>query len=58
MYDLLKLAGSLATWKIRYCGADYTACARFKESSAGRPVPKNLLPNGKLLRYTGPEDDS
>ncbi|MGH7270762.1 MAG: hypothetical protein ACREJ3_10055 [Polyangiaceae bacterium] len=50
MYRLLKLAGSLATWKINYCTADYSRCERYKLSAAGRHVPINLMPNGALLR--------
>jgi hypothetical protein len=58
MYRLLKLAGSLATWKINYCNADYTRCERYKLSSAGRPVPVNLMPSGALLRLRPPGGSS
>lgn len=50
MYDLLKLAGTLKTWQVRYCQADYEACARHQLSRKGEPVPQNLMPNGALLR--------
>lgn len=51
MYDLLKLAGTLAIWKTNYCNSDFERCERHKLSSSGRPVPRNLLPNGVLLRH-------
>jgi hypothetical protein len=50
MYGLLKLSGTLATWKINYCNADYSRCERYKLAALGRPVPINLMPNGGLLR--------
>lgn len=50
MYGLLKLSGTLAAWKINYCSGDYTRCERHRLSSLGRPVPPNLMPNGRLLR--------
>ena len=51
MYALLKLSGTLATWKINYCNADFSRCERYRLSSAGRPIPVNLMPNGALLRF-------
>jgi hypothetical protein len=51
MYGLLKLSGTLATWKINYCNGDYARCERHKLSTLGRPVPINLMPNGALLRH-------
>jgi hypothetical protein len=50
MYQLMQYAGTLAAWKIRYCTADFTQCARYRRAQAGKPVPKNLMPNGALLR--------
>jgi hypothetical protein len=50
MYRLLKLSGTLATWKINYCNADYSRCERYRLAAEGRPVPINLMPNGALLR--------
>jgi hypothetical protein len=51
MYDLLKLSGTLATWKINYCSGDYSRCARYELAARGRPVPINLMPSGALLRH-------
>ncbi len=50
MYGLFRLAGTLATWKVRYCQSDFTACERFKLSACGSHVADNLLPNGQLLK--------
>lgn len=50
MYSLLKLAGTLKTWQLRYCQADFSECARYKLSCEGKRVPINLMPNGALLR--------
>jgi len=53
MYELLTLSGTLKTWQTRYCNADYRACARFDAASAGRPVARNLMPNGQHLKLAG-----
>lgn len=50
MYPLLSLAGSLKTWQIRYCNAEYSSCERYKRSTQGRQVPAELMPNGVLLK--------
>jgi hypothetical protein len=51
MYSLFEMAGALAVWKIYYCNADYTRCARYKLSSSFKGVPINLMPNGVLLKH-------
>ena len=53
MFELLRAAGTLKTWQIRYCGGNYQTCARHEMSAQGKPVPPNLLPSGQLLRFTG-----
>ncbi|MEZ5232770.1 MAG: hypothetical protein R2749_08685 [Acidimicrobiales bacterium] len=47
-----KLQASLASWRTHYCDSagGWQACARYRESLAGRPVPLGLLPNGKLVQ--------
>jgi hypothetical protein len=50
MYRLFKFAGTLAVWKINYCNADYTRCARYQASRQGQQVPINLMPNGEFLK--------
>lgn len=56
MYNLFKLSSSLAVWKINYCAADYTRCARYMHAALGRSVPINLMPNGSLLKRGGSGD--
>ena len=56
MYSLFKYSGTLNTWKINYCTADFSRCERYKRTSAGHPVPVNLMPNGALLRRRAPGD--
>ncbi len=53
MFSLLRAAGTLRAWQMRYCDADYHACARHQMSTSGREVPRNLLPNGQVLRFQG-----
>ena len=50
LYELLRLAGTLAIWKANYCQTNFSGCERFKLTLLGRPVPPNLLPTGALLR--------
>ncbi len=46
-----KLTASLGIWKKLFCQSEprYPTCARFGLSVAGKPVPSNLMPNGKTL---------
>jgi hypothetical protein len=50
MYPLLTLSGTLKTWQIRYCHADYQTCERYKRAQQGLPVAAALMPSGALLR--------
>jgi len=52
MYPLLTLSGTLKTWQIRYCQADYHQCERYRRALLGQPVSPELMPNGALLRRT------
>jgi hypothetical protein len=49
LYPLFRLRASLRTWQIRYCEADYRACARYLCAKKGESVPRTLLPNGRSL---------
>lgn len=53
MFNLLREAGTLKTWQIRYCAGDYRSCARHQLAREGKPVPQGLLPSGQLLRFAG-----
>ena len=49
LFKQFSLKSSLRVWQSYYCEGDFTRCERFKLASASAPVPKNLLPNGKVL---------
>jgi hypothetical protein len=51
MYTLFRNAGTLKTWQMRFCSAEFRTCERYKRSAQGRPVPINLLPNGEMMRH-------
>lgn len=49
MYSLFNLKATLGVWKAFYCEDRVTDCQRLKLFEAGKQVPVNMLPNGKLL---------
>jgi hypothetical protein len=36
-------------WKALYCEANSVACRRYELFSKGKPVPAELLPDGRML---------
>jgi hypothetical protein len=54
MYDLFQLKGALRVWQINYCDSRFETCVRYQQSCDGARVPKNLLPNGKVLTLPEP----
>ena len=40
---------SLAVWKDNYCRGSYERCQRYKRLQRGEQVPRNLMPNGKII---------
>jgi len=46
---------ALRLWQQHYCDADFKRCARYQMALDGRPVPLNLLPNGKKVEL--PRDE-
>ena len=40
---------ALKLWKQHFCDNVFNKCARYQLSLSGKPVPLNLLPNGKLI---------
>lgn len=54
LYAQFSLKASLRVWTLRYCEGDQAACHRWRCFTAGKPVPANLLPNGKLLKVGQP----
>jgi hypothetical protein len=49
MYSEFRLTTVLQFWQNAYCDADYERCRRHALTAEGRPVPVNMLPNGKLM---------
>ena len=49
LYEVFRSQALLKIWKINYCDADFTRCARFKLSCDAKAVPLTLLPNGQTL---------
>jgi len=49
LFRLFTLNASLQLWRSNYCDGRFESCERFKLSLAGRQVPSNMLPNGKML---------
>ncbi len=49
LFSVFTMNSALSVWRTNYCAADFARCARYQLSLQGRPVPVNLLPNGKSL---------
>ncbi len=49
LFKQFSLKASLVVWTGRYCEGDFARCARLQLATAGKPVPLNLLPNGRML---------
>jgi hypothetical protein len=58
LLGLYEQPGAAALWTANYCEADHSRCQRIRYAQAGRKVPHNLLPNGRLmgLQIPGPLD--
>lgn len=49
MFPIISLSSALKIWQTFYCDGEYKTCERYRRSIAGEPVPRTLLPNGKML---------
>ncbi|HEX9626572.1 MAG TPA: ankyrin repeat domain-containing protein [Acidiferrobacterales bacterium] len=49
LFAQFALNPALKIWQTHFCEAEFTQCARFQLSKQGKPVPLNLLPNGKKV---------
>lgn len=49
LFPQFRMKASLTVWQTYYCEGDFGRCERYKLVLAKKPVPLNLLPNGKLL---------
>ena len=49
LFPMISVNSALKVWRTFYCEGKWHECARYKLSLEGKPVPPNLLPNGKML---------
>ncbi len=49
LFKQFSIKASLVVWTTRYCESNFTRCARLHLATEGKPVPLNLLPNGRML---------
>lgn len=49
LFPRFGVRGSLKVWTAFFCEGNFERCERYKLALLGRPVPPNLLPNGKEL---------
>ncbi len=49
LFPKFAIRGSLKVWVTFFCEASYENCARYRRALSNRPVPVNLLPNGREL---------
>ncbi len=50
MYSVFTLAGTLRVWQDNYCTDAFERCERYAKAQRGEVVPKQLMPNGKMLQ--------
>lgn len=58
LFPMISVNSALKVWRTFYCEGKWHECARYKLSLEGKPVPPNLLPNGKLLDISVIESES
>ncbi len=49
MFEVFTLSGTLTVWQDNYCRSDYGRCARYVRLRRGEDVPRNMMPNGKVI---------
>jgi hypothetical protein len=49
LFRAFSIKSSAKIWRAYYCEGDFERCERWRLAEAGKPVPVNLLPNGRLL---------
>jgi hypothetical protein len=49
LFQQFSMKSSLKVWQAYYCEGDWSRCERWKLVAADKPVPANLLPNGRIL---------
>ena len=49
LFKQFSMKSSLQVWKTYYCEGDFGRCERWRLVTESKPVPQNMLPNGRLL---------
>jgi hypothetical protein len=49
LFRLFTMSSCLEIWRQSYCDAEWRRCERHRRGAGGEAVPRNLLPNGRLL---------
>jgi hypothetical protein len=49
LFAQFKVKSSLKVWQAFFCEGAFDRCERYQLAVQDRPVPLNLLPNGRLL---------
>jgi hypothetical protein len=49
LFARFSMKSSLRVWQAYYCEGDFDRCERYALVKQSRPVPANLLPNGRML---------
>ncbi|HET7825575.1 MAG TPA: hypothetical protein VFK90_09585 [Anaeromyxobacter sp.] len=55
LHRSISMKEALRVWQSFYCDGVFVRCERYKLAAAGRAVPDELLPNGRLIDPS--EDD-
>ena len=50
LYGQFSIKASLRVWTLGYCEGDHEKCEGHRLKVAGKVVPPNLLPNGRLFK--------
>ena len=56
LFTLPAMAQALSLWRAFYCDDEHDRCERLRRVRMGEMPPFNMLPNGKLLKLTQPEE--
>ncbi len=56
LYGMFRLAGMEGLWKSLYCHGAYERCRRYELHREGKPIPRLMLPDGKLLTPRRPSE--
>ncbi|MBK9518310.1 MAG: hypothetical protein IPO09_13360 [Anaeromyxobacter sp.] len=49
LFAQFTVKASLRLWQAYYCDGSFDRCERYQLAATAKPVPSNLLPNGRLL---------